>query len=62
MSAMSDMNIEANVVLDLYVEYFNIETNDEVDSEDALWAFVSRAIDLLELLTDRKVADELTVE
>ena len=62
MSAMSDMNIDANVVLDLYVEYFNLETNDEVESEDALWAFVSSAIDLLELLTDRKVADELTVE
>jgi len=55
---MSDMNVDANEALDLYLEYFNLETNDEVESEDALWAFISRTVDLLELLTDRKVADE----
>lgn len=64
MSAMSDMSIDANNVLDLYIEYMNYDNNldgeyNEVDNEDKRWDFMEAAVDLLQKMTDRKVDDEL---
>lgn len=58
MSAMSEMNIEANLALDLYMQYMQFEGED-IDNEDLRWQFIDAVVSLLEKLTDRKVEDEL---
>jgi hypothetical protein len=65
MSAMSDMNIEANQVLDLYIKYMDYDNHfdgeyDDEDNENLRWDFIDAAVELLEKLTDRKVDDERT--
>lgn len=64
MSAMSDMNIESNHVMDLYIKYINYDNvfdgqYDEIDNEDMRWTFIDAAVKLLEQLTDRNVDDEI---
>ena len=45
MSAMGEMDIDANYVLDLYKEYFKYDGRDEVTSENLRWDFIEAAVD-----------------
>jgi hypothetical protein len=61
-NATSEMNIEADNVLDLYVEYMAYDNNgdgeyDEIDNETLRWNFIDAAVELLEKLTNRKIAE-----
>lgn len=48
----------ANGALDAYIEYIEYE-GDEIGNEDRRWQFIDEALEVLEALTGRKVADEL---
>lgn len=51
---------DANEALDLYVQYMEYDGDDDIDNEDLRWQFIDAALELLERLTDRCVADEVT--
>jgi len=48
----------ANDALDAYIEYIEYD-GDEIGNEDRRWQFMDEALEVLEALTGRKVADEL---
>lgn len=58
MSAMSNMEIDANEALDLYVQYMEYD-GDDIGNEERRWQFIEAAVEVLEKLTGRKVEDEI---
>lgn len=55
---MSNMEIDANEALDLYVQYMEYD-GDDIGNEERRWQFIEAAVEVLEKLTGRKVEDEI---
>lgn len=58
MSAMSNLDIEVNEALDLYVEYIEYD-GDDIGNEDRRFQFMDAAVEIFEAMTGRKVTDEI---
>ena len=54
-----DVYDEANLALDKYIEYFVSDGNDDEYNEELRWSFIEAAVEILEKITERKMADEL---
>ncbi len=52
------MDSDVHEALDLYIEYMECD-GDDIDNDDARWAFIDAAIEVLEKLTGRQVGDEI---
>jgi len=59
MSQASEMHIECNEALDLYVKYFDYDGEDGDYNDELRWDFIEAAVKILEKATGRSVADEV---
>ena len=55
---MADWDIELNEALDKFIHYFEYDGDDINDSHELKWEFIDAAVEILEKLTGRSVADE----